>query len=47
MNFKQNPSHPKYVHWNKEYEKAVRTLCGNAKCDISQNTKINGGFRKL
>ena len=47
MNFKQNPSHPKYVHWSKEYDKAIRTLSGNAKCDINQNTKINGGFRRL
>ena len=47
MNFKQNPSHPKYVHWNKEYEKAIRALSGNAKCDINQNTRIDGGFRKL
>ena len=47
MIFKQNPSHPKYIHWNKEYDKAIRTMAGNAKCDINQNTTINGGFRKL
>ena len=47
MNFKQNPTHPKYVHWNREYEKAIRVLCANAKCDINQSTKLDGGFRKL
>ena len=47
MIFKQNPSHPKYVHWNKEYEMAIRALAGNCKCDVNQNTTIDGGFRKL
>ncbi len=47
MNFKQNPSHPKYAHWSREYDKAIRTLAGNCKCDISQNTMIKGGFKNL
>ena len=46
-NFKQNSSHPKYLHWKQEYEKALKELLSGAKRMSGSDITINGGYRKL
>ena len=46
-NFKQDTSHPKYVHWRNEYDKALNELISASKKVSNSNIIINGGFRKL
>lgn len=46
-NFKQNTTHPKYIHWKNEYELALKELVASAKKVSNINSCINGGFRKL
>jgi len=46
-NFKQDTSHPKYVHWKNEYDKALKELITASVKVSNSNIIINGGFRKL
>ncbi|MCQ2957373.1 MAG: hypothetical protein MJ180_00560 [Candidatus Gastranaerophilales bacterium] len=46
-NFKQDTSHPKYVHWKTEYDKALNELLSSSKKVSNSNIKIDGGYRKL
>ena len=46
-NFKQNSSHPKYLHWKQEYDKALREILSDAKRGANSDIMINGGYRKL
>ena len=46
-NFKQDTSHPKYVHWRNEYDKALNELISASKKVSNSNIIIDGGFRKL
>ena len=46
-NFKQNSSHPKYLHWKQEYDKALREILSGANRVSDSDIVINGGYRKL
>jgi len=46
-NFKQNTSHPKYMHWKQEYDKAVSALLASCNKNVGSNVIINGGYREL
>ena len=46
-NFKQNSSHPKYLHWKQEYDKALKEVLSDAKRMTESGIMINGGYRKL
>ena len=46
-NFKQNTTHPKYLHWKNEYELAKNELLVSARKVSTINSSIDGGFRKL
>ncbi len=46
-NFKQNSSHPKYLHWKQEYDKALSELLSEAKKISGSDIIIEGGYRKL
>lgn len=46
-NFKQNTSHPKYLHWKQEYDNALKDLLIDSNNITGSTIFINGGFREI